>query len=207
MYKVISFDIGGTLINTLSNDIYTLDKLVSLLGMEKKIVRPVFKKIFQTKKGTLEELINLFCKELNIEKTDDVVSFFTEKYKKENNVGVLNEEAISVIGKLKDKGYRIILFSNSCCLIDNNLGDDILKYIDRVFYSYDLGYTKSDMEAYRIIENEIGYSGNEILHIGDDLSSDYIKPRENGWNVIYYGDASDSEVTSINSLSDILKEI
>ena len=62
--------------------------------------------------------------------------------------------AREVIINLYNMGYRIILFSNNCCLADSCVDEEINKYIEHIYYSYDMGYTKSDKEAYQIIIND-----------------------------------------------------
>lgn len=62
--------------------------------------------------------------------------------------------AREVIINLYNTGYRIILFSNNCCLVDSCVDEEINKYIEHIYYSYDMGYTKSDKEAYQIIIND-----------------------------------------------------
>lgn len=204
MYKVISFDIGGTLIETESNNNYNLDALSKLIGLPKDKVRYIYKKVFQEKKGTLLELVSLFCNLLNVELNEEIINFFKEKYSSENNKAKVNQEASKVLQDIKSMGYKIILLSNSCCLIETKLDDSLMKNIDRIFYSYDLGYTKSNSEMYRIVEEELGCGPEEILHIGDTLNSDYIKPRDNGWTSIYYGQVEDPSILTISSLEEIL---
>ena len=106
--------------------------------------------------------------------------------------------------KLKEKNYQIILFSNSCCLIKNKLDKELLKYVDNIFYSYDIGYTKSETESYRYIEHKLGVKPNEILHIGDNLKSDYYNPIKNGWSALYYGNINDKNIKSIKELKDLI---
>ena len=204
MYKVISFDIGGTLIDTESNDKYNMSKLVDLVSLDREKVRYAYKNVFQKRKGTLLELVNLFCNILDIEINDNIVNFFKEKFSSDNNKIIINPMTLNVIKQIKNMGYKIILLSNSCCLFDTNLGDDIIKNVDEIFYSYDLGYTKNDDEIYKLVENKIGCMANEILHIGDTLSSDYRIPIKNGWNAIYYGKMVEDDVISISSLDEIL---
>ena len=108
-----------------------------------------------------------------------------------------------LINTLKNEGYKIILFSNSCCLLNNNAINDIVDCVDGVFYSYDIGYTKDDKESYKYIEEKLGVKPSEILHIGDTLKSDYYMPKSNGWNVLYYGKTDDANIDSISSLTDL----
>ena len=67
MIKVISFDIGGTLVFNEDSDEYNLKKLSSLTKREYDIVRKTYKDVFQKTKGSLTELENLFCQKLEIE--------------------------------------------------------------------------------------------------------------------------------------------
>lgn len=205
MYKVISFDIGGTLLENESSDKYNLSELAKLLDLPKNNVRLAYKNVFQKRNGTLLELVTLFCKVLNIEITDEIITFFKEKYSDKNNRVRKNSSASKVIQDLKNMGYKIILFSNNCCLVNTEIDADIMKNIDKIFYSYNLGYTKSDSESYRIVEKEMGVKSDEVLHIGDTFNSDYIKPRENGWDSLYYGNIDDSNIQSIESLDKLIE--
>lgn len=204
MIKVISFDIGGTILLTKSISQYNLKALTELVNKPYEEVRNTYKNIFQKKKGTLEELVFDFTTTLNIINNQEIINFFKEKFSFKNNVTEYNKNIISLIKKLKEMGFKIILFSNSCCLLVNDLSDEILNNVDVIYYSYDLGYTKSDSMSYKIIEKKMNVLPNEILHIGDTLKSDYIKPIENGWNALYYGKTDDKNINNIENLEEIL---
>lgn len=203
MIKVISFDIGGTILYNKSLNNYTLKKLTELVNVDYKLVRLAYKDVFQKSIGTFNELVSKFCNKLNIEMSDDILNFFESKFSDENNISIMDENIINIMSVLKSKGYKIILFSNSCVLIKNNFSDDFLKNIDEIFYSYDIGFTKDDELSYKYIENKMGCLGIEILHIGDTLKSDYFKPREFGWNALYYGMCDDENIEIIENLNEI----
>ena len=74
---------------------------------------------------------------------------------------------------------------------------------DGIFYSYELGYTKSDKKIYQIIENKLNCLPEEFLHIGDNLHSDYLMPIQNGWHALYYGEINDKEIDNILELEEI----
>lgn len=204
MIKVISFDIGGTLLEDFqdSSNNYNLKELTKLVNMPYENVRDVYKSVFQKSKGLLNELIEMFCNNLGINKTNELNDFFVGKFSN-NNVSVISDEKINLIKKLKENGYMIILFSNSCCLLNNDAIKEIYDLVDGVFYSFDIGYTKDDKESYKYIEKSLGVKSNEILHIGDTLKSDYIKPIENGWNALFYGNTEDKSVNYITSLMEL----
>ena len=102
-------------------------------------------------------------------------------------------------------GYKIILLSNSCCLIKNKFNEDFLKSIDDIFYSYDIGYTKEQEGIYKYVEEKMKCQSEEFLHIGDTLSSDYLMPKKFGWNALYYGKTEDYSVETIERLEDIIE--
>ena len=93
----------------------------------------------------------------------------------------ISNNVLSLIKKIKKLGYKVICVSNSCCLIESDLGNELLKMLDGVYYSLDLGYTKSYEKLYEIIEKKLNVKKGEVLHIGDTLISDYFKVKENGW--------------------------
>ena len=203
MIKVISFDIGGTLLKSHNNDIYSNKSLAHLINKDDNLVKKVYKDVFQKQRGTFDELVDAFCKQIDYPRDEKLDDFFHQKF--DETEGFILQEDIDVIKKLKTKGYKVILLSNSSCLFKDNLDRELLSYVDYVFYSYDLGYTKEDNEIYRIISSKINNKPEEILHIGDTLVSDYLKPKENGWQALYYGNISDKNINSISNLNEIFK--
>lgn len=208
MIKIISFDIGGTLLKSENNnnqDKFGLKELSNLLNLPYDKVRTAYKEIFQRKKGSLEELTNNFCNILGITASLELLDFFHNKFFKKGQNDTILPEDIILIKNLKLNGYKVILFSNSCFLLNNESINKIASYVDKIFYSYDIGYTKDDEESYRYIEKIMQVHSNEILHIGDTLKSDYNMPKQNGWKALYYGKCDDKNVNSITSLTELYK--
>ena len=207
MIKVVSFDIGGTLLkneDNVSQSQYGLKELTKLLNLPYEKVREAYKDVFQKKKGKFNELITNFCNKLEIKSNKTIIDFFHNKFFNESKKQVILSENISLIKNLKLNGYKVILFSNSCCLLNNDAINEVLDYVDNIFYSYDIGYTKDDEESYKYIEKVMKVKPNEILHIGDTLKSDYYIPKKYGWNVLYYGKCDEADVKSIEFLTDLI---
>lgn len=207
MIKVVSFDIGGTLLkneDNVSQSQYGLKELTKLLNLPYEKVREAYKDVFQKKKGKFNELITNFCNKLEIKSNKTIIDFFHNKFFNESKKQVILSENISLIKNLKLNGYKVILFSNSCCLLNNDAINEVLDYVDNIFYSYDIGYTKDDEESYKYIEKVMKVNPNEILHIGDTLNSDYYMPKKYSWNALYYGNCDEADVKSIEFLTDLI---
>ena len=71
------------------------------------------------------------------------------------------------------------------------------------YYPFKSKYTKDDKESYQYVEKTLNVKPTEILHIGDTLKSDYLKPIENGWNALFYGVSDDESVNCISSLMEL----
>ena len=76
MIKVISFDIGGTVILNEESSQYNLKSLAEITKLDYNKVRTAYKDIFQKKKGTIDELQVSFCKKLGIELNYEISTFF-----------------------------------------------------------------------------------------------------------------------------------
>lgn len=200
MIKIISFDVGGTLIKEPTEKNLTLYDLAKLLKIDYSNVRKVYKEVYQKQTGTFEELLNMFTKKLNIEKEKELIDFFKKKFYLTNSK--ISNDDLNIIKKLKEDGYKIILFSNSCCLL-NNIDKKYDIYFDEKFFSYELGYTKNENESYRIIEKKMKAKPDEFLHIGDNLKSDYSMPTKNGWHALHFG--KKTEENSIGDLNEIFE--
>ena len=150
MIKVISFDIGGTLLKNEglgSNNQYGLKELTKILNLPYENVRDAYKDVFQKTKGNFNELINKFCNRLGIKSNKTIIDFFHNKFFIESKEQFILLDDVSLIKSLKSRGYKVILFSNSCCLLNNDAINEVLDYVDNIFYSYDIGYTKDDEES------------------------------------------------------------
>lgn len=151
----------------------------------------------------MNELVGKFCNDLGISNTENLNNFFIGKFSDNNINNTISNDKITLIRDLKENGYKVILFSNSCCLLNNDAIKEIYDLVDGVFYSYDIGYTKDDKESYQYVEKTLNVKPTEILHIGDTLKSDYLKPVENGWNALLYGVSDDESVNCISSLMEL----
>lgn len=185
MIKVISFDIGNT--------IYVTNKFINKLEIISKIfsidyfkIKQAYKNTFQIMNQDFDSICSDFCKKLNIDYNQTTKSQLKNVFiSNSTNYEYVDDSIIDLLKKLKNHGYIIITFSDNCkhnYHIDKVLG----QYVDYTFNSYELGFLKTDSQAYHIIEKKLKVHSNEILHIGDNFNTDYLFPIINGWNAFLY---------------------
>ena len=57
-----------------------MSALVDLVSFPKEKVKHAYKSVFQKRKETLLELVNLFCEILEIQTNDDIVNYFKKNF-------------------------------------------------------------------------------------------------------------------------------
>lgn len=208
MIKLISFDIGNTLIEKEGKP--KTSKLENILNIEKRKFVEQYKKAFQTNTNCLENQVSDFLKQLEIDDEkiyNKVIELFQEEVSREIKI---SEQKNQVIKNLKKQGYIVIAISNACkhTCEESNLKKQIEALFDKVFYSYEIGYCKPDERIFRYVQDTYKLKGEEILHIGDSLKSDYYGSIRCGWNAILYDPKEkykDESVRKIRNFEEILR--
>ena len=97
-----------------------------------------------------------------------------------------NEDVISLLPKLK-KNYQLCLLSNTSELHRENGYKDheYLKYFDKLFLSFEVGYVKPESEIYRAVESYTKKPSSEHLFI-DDIAEYVEGAKSCGWNAIQF---------------------
>ena len=97
----------------------------------------------------------------------------------------IDESTWEEIRRLKDKGYRLYLFSNTDAIHWQHAlalyKDKIDASFDRVFLSFEMGLCKPDAGAYEFINNEIGGSPSRICFIDDNAVNRLAAEQLVGW--------------------------
>lgn len=118
----------------------------------------------------------------------------------EINYSFINEEIAQLIYLLVEKyKKKIVLIS------DMYLSEEIIKkmltengfkmqYVEKLFVSSESGYQKNKGSLYDYVCKELLCLPEQILHIGDNRNSDYIKARQKGFNAIFYPFISEAVV-------------
>ena len=158
-------------------------------GEESEFWRQVVTQTFRTFAGNknldplFEELWNLFAK--------------GECWK-------LAEKAESTLNTLRERGYELAVLSNNDARLRSVLADlKIDQAFDHLFISSEMGCEKPELEIFRKVEQAMDRKSNEILHLGDSHSRDFLGARKAGWSALLYGEPK-LENEQISCFSELL---
>ena len=189
MIKLITFDIGGTIIKS--------DKSMSRYEQLKKVInisKDEYKKTYYLSKKPFNKLFADYIEKDKSEQYDRVQNILLPSKNKK-----FNEKIVNLIENLHNLGYKIATLSNVNYNLYYGLSDTILgKYIDKEFYSFEIGDYKPHKEAFLYVQNYYNLKPEEIMHIGDSRVSDYEGALNAGWNsYLYTNDINIDELIGI----------
>ena len=177
MIKLITFDIGGTIINS--------DKSISRFERLKKYIdisKDEYKKEYYLSKEPLQNTILKYVEKGDFDKYRQICAILEPNDNKK-----YNENIVKLIANLHKIGYKLATLSNVNYNLYYSLSNTpVGKYIDKEFYSFEIGDYKPHLNAFLYVQNYYGLKPEEILHIGDSKSSDYNGAINAGWNAFLY---------------------
>ena len=200
MIKVISFDIGGTLIKRPQEE--SLVKQLSELSSENVcFVKHAYVEHFMTKQISLED----FFKKIKIVQTDRAVNIIN-RYYEEKQMGTVWEEVPEVLTKIRNADIEIIALSNKSYRNPFTLKSyGLQSWFSQEIYSFDIGYAKPNISIFRFVQTLLQVNPQEILHVGDSFISDYLGAQKAGWNSIWLNRNQSIVSESLESLSYITR--
>ncbi len=90
-----------------------------------------------------------------------------------------------LLESLHKRGYRLALLSNADARIRGIIEAHGLGiHMEQMLLSSELGHEKPDIRLFRKVEEQLGATPEEILHIGDSERNDGQGPRAAGWHAI-----------------------
>ena len=116
----------------------------------------------------------------------------------------LAEKAESTLNTLRERGYEMAVLSNNDARLRSVLADlKIDQAFDHLFISSEMGCEKPELEIFRKVEQTMDRKPNEILHLGDSHSRDFLGARKAGWSALLYGEPK-LENEQISCFSELL---
>lgn len=108
--------------------------------------------------------------------------------------------AVELMNAAKARGLRIIIVSDMYLdepqlreLLRRSAGDDVLDMVDRIFMSSDHGTSKAH-GLFNIVLDAIGAQADQVLHVGDNHSADYLGAAKTGIHAVHLQQFDDEVV-------------
>ena len=173
----IIFDLGGVLSTLDRNEAVNRFKEAGLKDAEELLNAYNQKGIFlKLEEGKLsrEEFYEAVRKEAGRFISKETIDFGWMGFMKE-----VPEYKMIFLEELRRKGYRLYLLSNTNPVIMDwaysqafsSQGKGIDKYFDKLYLSYQIGYTKPHPEIFRFMFNDSGMIPSESMFIDDSIAN------------------------------------
>lgn len=228
-YKLVSFDIWGTLIkaNPLFVEARTLLFMKSLkhddnismkvakdsidIGADKYSESTGIDMDFYTR-------MELLIKEIG-KKPEDFSKNFLDEIRNElselltaNLPHYIEDNILDTFKQLKDRGIKIALVSNTGFLHGDTVRKalekmGIMEFVDYYVFSNEVGISKPHPHIFRNLVTQSGINYNEIIHIGDSIKADYQGAWKSGIHSILFDPKNrhGNRMFSINNMNSLLK--
>ena len=116
----------------------------------------------------------------------------------------LADQAVQTLTTLKDKNYRLAVLSNNDSRLRSVLCELQVDHLfEHLFISSELGFEKPQREIFQAVEDTLQVNPQEIMHLGDSYSRDYLGAQESGWNPVLYGSGTQAKA-HIQKFSELL---
>lgn len=205
MIKLISFDIGGTLVKRQGTSFTTeLKDLLRKYGKD-----PI--KAYESLRVNDFSIAD-YCNYIGVNCEEEIRNLIKRTAEKSE----LYEEVREVLIQLKER-YKLVTISNAVSIKNPNLSDyQIGELFDLELYSFKCGSLKPDIRMFKYIEKYCDVLGTECVHVGD-TKNDIVGARRAGWKKILLcredhsiaigAENLDYTINNLRDLFPILKDI
>ena len=118
--------------------------------------------------------------------------------------------ARAVLEALRGKGYRLFAASNSFGHLQRSRLEHagLLDMFEDTYISMDIGFDKPDIRFYETALSRCGLSPDEVLMVGDSMTTDILGARKAGLDTCFFArqatDSTEPATFSISRLEDLL---
>ncbi len=192
MIKLIIFDLWQTLAYRnvgYSTTSVMLEKTKAAIP-KKKFVK-IFENSLQTRKwkSKFKAYENL-CRNMGLETTKKNISLLMRIRDKAEKETKLYPHTLPMLKKLRKKGYKLGLISNSSVFAVAQLKrkTKLLDCMDYPLFSFDVGVVKPNLKFFRKMLKLAKCKPEEAIMVGDKLDDDVLPPKKLGMHSILYTD-------------------
>ena len=148
-------------------------------------------------KYTIAEVMELYPKEFiaTVGYPDEAVEPFKHAFRAAwGTTHTLVPGARQMLENLQEKGYRLFAASNSFGHLQRSRLEHagILHFFEDTYISMDIGYDKPDIRFYQEALRRCGLQPDEVLMIGDSMTTDVLGAQAAGIDALFFDRQKDS---------------
>jgi putative hydrolase of the HAD superfamily len=182
---IISFDMDGTLLNSKFADSVWLETIPALYAGRKAIDFPLAKQIVTSEYAEIgEERVEWYDINYWLQRFDLNHDWRELLHSCRHNI-TFYPEAQSVLEKLA-RDHRLIIISNAAREFLDIETEGLRDYFTAIFSSIsDFQQTKKEADSYLRVCNALKIRPEELYHVGDHYTFDYLAPKGVGINAFF----------------------
>ena len=189
MIKAVIFDMFETLVTLFEGRTYFGEDIAADTGVDPAAFRKEWHAIENDRSigtYTIEEGLELTFKRLGVYSEDKVKLAASKRWEALGDTfGTIPEASIELLRKLKEKGLKVGLITNTFSDEREYIRNcPLYPYFDVALISYEQGICKPDPEMFRRMTEQLGVKADECLYVGDGGSRELYAAREAGMHPV-----------------------
>lgn len=204
--RMVSFDAAETLVQVRWNPgVFAVERAAEIgIDLDAQVAAEVYDRLLYSRWGEYKALNLCMDGDSNEERCDefwltltsdwlermggpargtDLVAHANQRmFAEDSPVYTVFDDVLDTLAALKARGIPIVVLSNWDYSLHRVLrAFNLTPWFDHVFASLEFGPEKPEPELFQAVENRTGYSGHEILHVGDNALDDLHGALSAGW--------------------------
>jgi len=171
--RAIGFDFGGVIGGDPSIGHRFTKNSADLLGVTVEEWRKVYfsiNNLINTDKKSKRDFWLHFLEAFN--QKDKIEQVLAQDLAMSKQYLVLNQQIISLIDQLRERGYKVGLLSNASGEVATNIKTlDLNSHFDSFFFSAEIGLQKPDVAAFEYLAKSLGADLTDLIFIDDSEAS------------------------------------
>lgn len=185
--KAIGFDFGGVVGGDPNIGHEFTKASADLLGVTTKVWRKVYfslNNLINTGKKSKRDFWLRFLEEFD--QADKIDQVLAQDLAMAQRYLVVNQQIISLIDQLREKGYKVGLLSNASGEVASNIKAlNLADHFDSFLFSAEIGLQKPDPKSFKQLAQSLGVEIEQLVFI-DDAEPSLAKAEETGFTPILF---------------------
>ncbi|MGH4022427.1 MAG: HAD family hydrolase [Pseudonocardiaceae bacterium] len=181
--RAVCFDIGGVLVRVPRG--FLAEELADTLGADPDRVRQLLIEYGKRRRSSSRILARALATGCGQPVDVDRVEAILRQRHRDIADPVLYPDAIPTMETLRAAGWRICFLSNAISDTADRPRPAWFSFAEVVVHSWEIGYCKPEIQAFRAIEQRMGLAAREIVSVGDSLRSDVLGALDASWSAVH----------------------